>query len=86
MFDHAYGWVKEHHPESLYCKANKDGVRLLADPMCAFWAILEQEGKTVARLFLGSGYDGSRGGVPGLGPKEITVDKTIFLSPPSESV
>ena len=67
VFDHAYGWVKEHHPESLYCKANKDGVRLLADPMCAFWAILEQEGKTVARLFLGSGYDGSRGGVPGLG-------------------
>jgi len=66
-FDDAYSWAKEHNPNSLYSKANKAGVRLLSDPMCAFWAIVEQEGKTVARLFLGSAYDGSRGGVPGLG-------------------
>ena len=67
-FDAAYSWAREHHPESLYSKANKTGVRLLSDPMCAFWAILvEKEKPPVARLFLGSGYDGTRGGAQGLG-------------------
>jgi len=66
-FDYAYGWLHANHPESLYSKANKAGVRLLTDPLSAFWALLEEEGKTVARLFIGSGYDGSRGGAPGLG-------------------
>ena len=67
VFDYAYTWAKEHHPESLYSKENKTGVRLLTDPMCIYWALVEQEGKTVARLVLGSGYDGTRGGAPGLG-------------------
>lgn len=66
-FDAAYGWMKEHQPEGLYTKANKAGARLLTDPGALFWAIIEENGKPVARLFLGSGYDGSRGGAPGLG-------------------
>lgn len=66
-FDTAYAWALEHSPHSLYSKANKAGVRLLPNPLAAFWVALEEEGLTVARLFLGSAYDGSRGGMPGLG-------------------
>lgn len=67
VFDHAYAWAKERHPESLFSKTNKAGIRLLCDPVCVFWALVEHEGKYLARLFQGSGYDGSRGGAPGLG-------------------
>jgi hypothetical protein len=66
-FDRAYAWALEHSPRSLYSKANKDGVRLLPNPLAAFWVALEEEGRMVARLFLASAYDGSRGGMPGLG-------------------
>lgn len=66
-FDHAYSWAQENCPQALYSKANKGGVRLLTNPFAAFWAAVEEEGRTVASLFLGSAYDGSRGGVPGLG-------------------
>lgn len=66
-FDHAYGWAKENTPESLYSKANRKGVRLLSNPFATFWVAVEEEGRTVARLFFGSAYDGSRGGVAGLG-------------------
>ena len=67
VFDHAYAWIKERRPELLFSKTNKRGARLLSDPLCAFWAVIEEEGQTVARIFLGSGYDGSRGGPQGLG-------------------
>ncbi|CAN5781273.1 hypothetical protein BH09VER1_BH09VER1_17760 [soil metagenome] len=67
VFDHSYAWVREHNPESLYSKTNKTGTRLLSDPLCVFWALLEEEQQTVARLFVCSGYDGSRGGAAGLG-------------------
>lgn len=66
-FDHAYIWATQQCPQSLYSKANKAGVRLLTNPFAAFWAAVEEEGQTVARLFLGSAYDGSRGGASGLG-------------------
>ena len=79
VFDQAYGWCKEHKPESLYSKANKgtNAYRLLTDPVCLFWMITEIEGKPVARLLLASGYDGSRGGTPGLGHQiwELTQEK-----------
>ena len=67
VFDHAYSWLKSHKPETLFSRANRDGCRLLTDPISVFWAIVEERGSWVARLFVGSGYDGSRGGVPGLG-------------------
>lgn len=68
VFDYAYAWCKENSKESLYSKSNKDeGFRLLADPLCLFRMIVEEDGKTTARLLLESGYDGSRGGTPGLG-------------------
>jgi hypothetical protein len=67
IFDHAYSWCLANAPESLFSKTNKNGVRLLTDPLSIFWCFLEEEGRTVARLFLASGYDGSRGGVAGLG-------------------
>lgn len=67
VFDTAYTWAKKHAPGSLFSKSNPSGVRLLTDPFCAFWAITEEQGHPVAKIFLGSAYDGSRGGVPGLG-------------------
>lgn len=67
VFDHAYSWLKDRRPEMLYSKANPKGARLLSDPVCAFWALQHDEGAFTARLFLGSGYDGSRGGPQGLG-------------------
>lgn len=66
-FDHAYAWCRQHRSGALYSKINKGGYKLLPDPICLFWMLTEEDGKTVARLFQGSGYDGSRGGVPGLG-------------------
>ena len=67
VFDHAFSWLNTHRPETLFSKGNRDGYRLLTDPVSVFWAIVEERGNWVARLFVGSGYDGSRGGVPGLG-------------------
>jgi len=66
-FDHAYAWSKANHPDSLFSKSNKSGVRLLTDPMSICWVIAEEGGRNVARLLMASGYDGSRGGAPGLG-------------------
>ena len=66
-FDKAYAWALENTPSSLYSKANKSGVRLLSSPLAAFWVAVEEEGRTVARIFSASAYDGSRGGMPGLG-------------------
>ena len=65
-FDHAYTWALKNRPEILFSKLNKSGARLLTDPMGAFWVLLEEAGKPVVRLFLGSAYNGSRGGNPGL--------------------
>jgi len=52
-------------PEKI--KTNKDGVRLLSDPVSVFWALVETNGRYVARVVQASGYDGSRGGAPGFG-------------------
>lgn len=67
VFDVAYQWCKSHQPESLYSKSNKVGHKLLADPLCLFWIIVEVDGKLVPRLVLESGYDGTRGGTEGIG-------------------
>lgn len=66
-FDIAYSYLKENRPELLYCKANKNGFKLLPDPISVCWTLMEEDGKTLARLYVGSGYDGTRGGVEGLG-------------------
>lgn len=67
VYDEAYEWLKVNKGDTLYSKANREGVRLLTDPLCLFWMLAEEESKVVARLVLASGYDGSRGGTPGLG-------------------
>lgn len=67
VFDGAFAWFLRNNPEGLYSKVNRSGARLLTDPMCACWVLVEEEGRTVARIFFASGYDGSRGGAPGLG-------------------
>lgn len=66
-FDHAYQWLKENDPAALYSKTNRNGIRLLSNPVSLFWALVEMKGRYVARLVQASGYDGSRGGAPGLG-------------------
>lgn len=77
VFDHAYSWLHTHQPGMLFSKANRDGVRLLSDPVSVFWALVEESGRWVARLFVGSGYDGSRGGVPGLGCQIYKMAKDL---------
>ena len=67
VFDHAYGWLNEKRRTTCFPNRTRKDIRLLADPVCLFWMLVEEDGKTVARLLLASGYDGSRGGVPGLG-------------------
>jgi hypothetical protein len=77
VFDDAYGWCKKNCNELLYSKANKEGFRLLADPLCLFWMLVEEGGRPTARLLMESGYDGSRGGTPGLGHQiwQLTQEK-----------
>lgn len=72
-FDHAYSYLKEHQPELLFNKSNKDGARLLTSPMCLFWVITLVDDKPVFRLILASGYDGSRGGAAGLGHRVLQL-------------
>ncbi|MEI6607653.1 MAG: hypothetical protein WCP35_20300, partial [Verrucomicrobiota bacterium] len=67
VFDHAFAWFKANKPSALFSGANRDGYRLLTDPVSVFWVIVEDRGNLVARIFVGSGYDSSRGGIPGLG-------------------
>lgn len=77
VFDHAYAWHKSHSPQDLYSKSNKEGARLLADPLLLCWILVEQQGKMVSRLLLASGYDGSRGGVPGLGHQIFELSREL---------
>lgn len=68
VFDHAYSWAKINCPKALFSKENREGARLLTDPMRLCWVVVEKEGhRPVPRLLLATGYDGSRGGNPGLG-------------------
>ena len=67
VFDAAYQWCKIYQPESLFTKTNKEGYKLLPDPLCLFWILVDVGGKIVSRLVILSGYDGSRGGNDGIG-------------------
>jgi len=76
-FDLAYMWSLLNEPGSLFSADNREGVRLFTDPVLVCWALIERDGKTVARLLVGNGYDGSRGGVPGLGAQIQKAAKTV---------
>jgi hypothetical protein len=86
-FDQAFAWLNKNQNSALYSKGNKGGYRLHTDPLCLCWVLVEEEGKLVARLLLASGYDGSRGGSPGLGrsiwklPQEIDEDGNLIGNP-----
>lgn len=87
VFDKAYAWHQQNDKDSLFCKSNKDGYRFLTDPLILMWIITELQGKAVTRLVLAKGYDGSRGGVPGLGhqiwalSQEIDEDGALLGDP-----
>ncbi len=69
VFDLAYRWIVKNKPELLFSKRRPDGYRLLADPLSVCGLLVEAPGTravTVKWLVAGA-YDGSRGGVPGLG-------------------
>lgn len=76
-YDHAYAWLKENDPTALFSKNNRDGIRLLADPVSLFWALVEKNGRYEAKLVQASGYDGSRGGVAGFGHQIFALTKRI---------
>lgn len=65
VFSLGYDWLKKHHPELLYCKANPAGFRLLSSPVAAYWILVEQDGEMLARILLANAYDGSRNGTEG---------------------
>ncbi|MEI7910648.1 MAG: hypothetical protein WCK77_13510 [Verrucomicrobiota bacterium] len=86
-FDHAFAWFKSNRSEALFSRANMSGYRLLTDPVTQFWCLVEEDGKWVARLYVGSGYDGSRGGVAGFGcqiykmVKDLTKEANPLADP-----
>jgi len=77
VYDVAYGWLKENAPDSLFSKANKEGTRLLGDPVLLFWALVEKDGRYTPRLILERAYDGSRGGVPGLAHRILKLTQEL---------
>jgi hypothetical protein len=77
VFDLAYVWMRENRPNELFSKSNKNGIRLLPDPLCVFWILVEEAGKTVARLVVASGYDGTRGGTPGYGHQILRATQEL---------
>jgi hypothetical protein len=80
-FDQAYTWFSANKPEALFSKSNRDGYRLLTDPVSVFWVIVEEGGKAVSRIFVGSAYDGSRGGAQGLGCQIYRMIKDLTDEP-----
>lgn len=76
VFDYAYTWLRENDPAALFSKTNKDGIRLLPDPLSVCWVLVETNGRYVARLIQASGYDGSRGGAPGLGSEILRLTES----------
>jgi hypothetical protein len=52
VFDQAYSWFMANRPELLFSKANRDGFRFLTDPVSVFWALVEEDGRSVARIFV----------------------------------
>lgn len=65
VFSTGYDWLVKHHPELLFCKANPEGFRLLSSPVAAYWMLVEQDGKMLARILLANAYDGFRNGTEG---------------------
>ena len=86
-YDTTYAWFKANRPKQLRSITNKAGHRLRPDPVCLFWALFYEDGRTVARLVMASGHDGSRGGAPGLGhqiwqlTKERDEDGNLVANP-----
>ncbi|CAN5832629.1 hypothetical protein BH09VER1_BH09VER1_47680 [soil metagenome] len=66
-FDAAYRWMVAHHPEKLFSRQNRGGLRLLSREMTLAWIILEEGSRPTPKLFLGSAFDGGQEGTPGLG-------------------
>lgn len=69
VFDIAYRWCLKNQPNSLYSKRCPQGFRLLADPISVFGLLvgMPDSRSVVARWVVAGAYDGSRGGVSGLG-------------------
>ena len=74
VFDLTYEWLRVNQPESLFSEKNRRGYKLLAQPMYAFWVIVDKRAKkgapvkAVPRLAVLDGYDASSwGGVSGIG-------------------
>ncbi len=73
VFSTGYDWLAKNHPELLFCKANPTGFRLLSSPVAAYWMLVEESGKMVARILLANAYDGSRNGTEGMGHRLLRL-------------
>lgn len=79
VYDLAYQWLSANEPSKLFSRANRGGVRLLTDPHCVCWILVEEVGIPKAHLLLAGAYDASRGGVPGLGYQLGTLISDCYV-------
>ena len=68
VFDRAYAWYRTNCPDTLRSKTNKQGYHFLpGSPLCAFWVLVQEGEKIVARIVVASKYSGEWGGASGIG-------------------
>jgi hypothetical protein len=77
VFDTAYSWFRNNEPEQLFSKENKKGFRLLPKPMSLCWILMKNNDKLEAKIMVSSGYNGERGGVPGLGHSILDMVESV---------
>ena len=77
VWDEVYSNLHQTAPDKLYSRANRDGLKLLPDPLSLCWVIIREgpgdDSPLVLRLLILSGYSGNRGGSPGLGQQLLAM-------------
>lgn len=77
VWDELYSHLHQTAADKLYSRANRDGLRLLPDPLSLCWVVVregaEDDSPLALRLLILSGYSGNRGGLPGLGQQLLAM-------------
>lgn len=84
VFDRAYAWHRTNCPETLRSKANRQGYHLLpGNPLCAFWILVQEGEKILARIVVASKYSGEWGGTSGIGHQiwQLTQERDEMGNP-----
>ena len=77
VWDSVYSKLRKDSPGKLYSRKNRDGLRLLCNPMSLCFVITRNgtadDSPLVVRLLMLSGYSGDRGGAQGLGYQLLSL-------------